>query len=143
MKIVVDASVCVKWFFPDSSAEQHSEQALQLLKQVANNQITLIQPSHWLAEVVAIITRIQPEIAELIIDYLTTMELDILQTSETLKIASRLSVQLSHHLFDTLYHALAIEMQAVFITADEKYFKKAQAFGHIQLLTHWTEAIVD
>jgi predicted nucleic acid-binding protein len=134
MKVVADASVCVKWFFPDSPKEQHSEQAMYLLKQVAGNQIVLCQPSHWLAEVVAVITRIQPDIAELAIDYLTAMELDILQTPETLKIASRLSFQLSHHLFDTLYHALAIETDGVFITADKKYFNKAQSFGHIQLL---------
>lgn len=137
MKVVADASVCVKWFFPDSPAEQHSEQAIQLLQQVAANQITLIQPSHWLAEVVAVIARIQPDIAELAIDYLTAMELEILQTPETLKTASRLSFQLSHHLFDTLYHALAIETDSVFITADEKYFNKAQGFGHIQLLANY------
>lgn len=137
MKIVADASVCVKWFFPDTPEEQHSEQAIHLLKQVSINQITLIQPSHWLAEVIAVIARIQPDIAEVAIDYLTAMELEILQTPETLKIASRLSTQLSHHLFDTLYHALAIETDSIFMTADEKYFNKAQKIGHIQLLANY------
>ena len=141
MKIVADASVCVKWFFPDSPEEQHSEQAIRLLKQVSINQITLIQPSHWLAEVIAVIARIQPDIAEVAIDYLTAMELQSLQTPETLKIASRLSVQLSHHLFDTLYHALAIETDSIFITADEKYFNKARKFGHIQLLADYDLSI--
>ena len=139
MKVVADASVCVKWFFPDLPAEQHSAQALQILKQVAGNEVTLIQPSHWLAEVIAVIARIKPEIAELAIDYLSAMELDILQTPETLKTASRLSLQLSHHLFDTLYHALAIEEGGVFITADEKYFNKAQSVGHIRLLADWVD----
>lgn len=137
MKVVVDASVCVKWFFPDSPAEHHSEQAMRLLKQMANNEITLIQPSHWLAEVVAVIARLRPDIAELTIDYLTALELDSLQTPELLKTASRLSSQLSHHLFDTLYHALAIEEDGVFIIADKKYFKKAQSLGHIRLLRDW------
>jgi len=39
------------------------------LKQVFTNQILLCQPSHWLAEVVAVITRIQADIAELTIDF--------------------------------------------------------------------------
>lgn len=101
----------------------------------------MVFPSHWLVEVIAVITRIQPEIAEVAIDYLTAMELEILQTPETLKIASRLSAQLSHHLFDTLYHALAIETDSIFITADEKYFNKAQAIGHIQLLADYDLSI--
>lgn len=60
-----------------------------------------------------------------------------MQTPEMLKLASRLSSQLSHHLFDTLYHALAIEINGIFITADEKYFNKACSFGHIQLLADY------
>lgn len=36
---------------------------------------------------------------------------------------------------DSLYHALAILQQAIFITNDKKHLAKAKDFGHIQLLS--------
>jgi len=83
----------------------------------------------------AVITRIRPEIAELAIDYLSAMEVKVQQDADILKTAARLSQQFSHHLFDTLYHALAIHLNAVFVTADEKYYRKAETVGYIQLLS--------
>lgn len=86
---------------------------------------------------VAVITRIRPEIAELAIDYLSAMEIKVQQDADIFKTAARLSRQFSHHLFDTLYHALAIHLNAVFVTADDKYYRKAEAMGCIQLLSNW------
>jgi len=137
MIVVVDASVSIKWFFQASAQEQDTEQAIAMLLQVQSGQLTLVQPAHWLPEVVAVITRIRPEIAELAIDYLSAMEVKVQQDSDILKTAARLSGQLSHHLFDTLYHALAIHLNAVFVTADEKYYRKAETMGCIQLLSDW------
>jgi predicted nucleic acid-binding protein len=52
--------------------------------------------------------------------------------------AIALATQLNHHLFDTLYHALALETpSAVFITADRRYFDKAQHLGRIVWLPDW------
>lgn len=51
--------------------------------------------------------------------------------------AARLSVQLKHHLFDTLYHAAALEHGATLITADEAYFAKAFRLGNIKLLVNY------
>ncbi|WP_292432988.1 hypothetical protein [Methylobacter sp.] len=39
------------------------------------------------------------------------------------------------YLFDTLYHALAIHLNTVFVTADELYYRKAETVGYIQLLS--------
>lgn len=43
---------------------------------------------------------------------------------------------LDHHLFDTLYHATALETGAVMLTADRRYHDKAAGLGHIRLLAH-------
>lgn len=137
MIVVVDASVSIKWFFQASAQEQDIDQAIQLLLQVQSGQVTLVQPTHWLPEVVAVITRIRPEIAEQAIDYLSAMEIKVQQDADILKTASRLSQQFSHHLFDTLYHALAIQLNAVFVTADELYYRKAETTGYMQLLCNW------
>ena len=137
MIVVADASVSVKWFFQASPEEQDTEQAVSLLRQVYSGEVTLVQPLHWLPEVIAVITRIRPDIAEQAIDYLTAMELKTRQDAEILKTAARLSKQYSHHLFDTLYHALAIELNAVFVTADDNYYRKVETQGHIQMLGDW------
>jgi len=39
-----------------------------------------------------------------------------------------------HHLFDTLYHAVALEEGATLVTADAAYFAKAKDLGGIELL---------
>ena len=137
MIVVVDTSVSIKWFFPVLAEEQDTNQAIAMLLQSQSGQVVLVQPAHWLPEVVAVITRIRPEIAEQAIDYLSAMEVKVQQDADILKIAARLSQQFSHHLFDTLYHALAIHLNAVFVTADEKYYRKAETMGCIQLLGDW------
>jgi predicted nucleic acid-binding protein len=108
-----------------------------LFRSVYSGEVTLVQPPHWLPEVIAVITRVRPEIAEQAIDYLTAMELKIQQDAEVLKTAARLSRQYSHHVFDALYHALAIHLSAVFVTVDDNYYRKVETQGHIQLLRDW------
>ncbi|NOS75276.1 MAG: type II toxin-antitoxin system VapC family toxin [Methyloglobulus sp.] len=137
MIVIADASVSIKWFFQASPEEQDTGQAVQLLRLVQFGEITLVQPPHWLPEVVAVITRVRPDIADQAIDYLTAMEIQIQQDSVMLKTAARLSRQYSHHLFDTLYHALAIHLDAMFVTADENYYRKVETQGKIQLLKYW------
>lgn len=137
MIVVADASVSIKWFFQASPEEQDTEQAVQLLRSVHSGEVTLVQPPHWLPEVIAVITRVRPEIAEQAVDYLTAMELKVQQDADMLKTASRLSRQYSHHVFDTLYHALAIHLNAVFVTTDNNYYRKVETQGNIQLLKSW------
>ena len=47
----------------------------------------------------------------------------------TLKRASRLAVELNHHLFDTLYHAVAFEHDGRLVTAEPCEEPIARAFG--------------
>lgn len=50
----------------------------------------------------------------------------------------RLSIELNHHLFDTLYHAVALHTpDATLITADEAYWRKAQTIGQIVRLVDY------
>jgi predicted nucleic acid-binding protein len=59
----------------------------------------------------------------------------VLVTSvSVLRRAADLSISLNHHLFDTLYHAVALEQDAALVTADEAYFAKARHLGSIELL---------
>jgi predicted nucleic acid-binding protein len=55
-----------------------------------------------------------------------------------LKRAAGLSISLNHHLFDTLYHAVALEEGATLVTADETYFAKAGYLGGMMLLAKFS-----
>jgi predicted nucleic acid-binding protein len=53
--------------------------------------------------------------------------------------AIALACQLDHHLFDTLYHAVALTIPgAVLVTADRRYFAKAQHLGQITWLADFS-----
>ena len=60
--------------------------------------------------------------------------LGLLGSVPVLKRAADLSISLNHHLFDTLYHAVALEEGATLVTADAVYFGKAKDLGGIQRL---------
>jgi predicted nucleic acid-binding protein len=40
-------------------------------------------------------------------------------------------------LFDSIYHAMAIERGGIFVTADQRHVAKANQFGSVTLLTDW------
>ena len=44
-------------------------------------------------------------------------------------------------MYDSVYHAMAIEGRGNFITADKKHYVKAQSFGSIYLLEDWKEPL--
>lgn len=56
---------------------------------------------------------------------------------ETYQRANKLAIKLNHHLFDTLYHAVALEQEALLITADRKYYNKAKNQSHIMRLSDY------
>jgi predicted nucleic acid-binding protein len=52
--------------------------------------------------------------------------------------ATALAIETDHHLFDTLYHAVALEHDdAVLVTADDRYRRKAERYGMIVALADW------
>ena len=56
----------------------------------------------------------------------------VIHNVRLLKRAADLAITLNHHLFDTLYHAVALEEGATLVTADDIYFAKAASLGAIQ-----------
>jgi len=97
-----------------------------------------IQPPHWKAEVLAVMARKEPERIEGAQKLLFSIPCRDCDSASLYERAAQLSVQLKHHLFDTLYHAAALEHEATLITADEIYFAKARRLGNIKLLSNST-----
>ncbi len=108
-RVVVDASVAIKWLVPFREDEADVDKALALFKQIARFDMTMIQPPHFIAEVMAVITRLEPDYVGDIFVAVNDLEMDLSEQPETYQTAIRLSVELNHHLFDTLYHAVALQ----------------------------------
>ncbi|MFA6094977.1 MAG: type II toxin-antitoxin system VapC family toxin [Candidatus Paceibacterota bacterium] len=137
-RYVIDANVAIKWFLPLRPEEDHVSQALQLFKLVQEGGIKCYQPPHFIAEVIAVLTRLRPKQAADSLTDLLNIRFHRVETTEIYAKACSLSIEFNHHLFDTLYHAVAIETSgATFITADETYYRKAQRLGHIVLLQNY------
>jgi len=134
---VIDASVIVKWFFPDPVRESGSNHPLAVLKAVREGRVEPLEPPHWLAEVAAVIARLEPGIAEEAVDLLDAMEFRVSGDAVIYKRAAMLAAELNHHLFDTLYHAVALEHDATLISADRRYFNKARHLDRIAYLPDW------
>ncbi|WP_411725279.1 type II toxin-antitoxin system VapC family toxin [Methyloglobulus sp.] len=137
--IVIDANVAIKWLLPHRPEEADVSNALLLFGQIETQQVLMLQPPHFFAEVMAVVARLEPDYADRVFLALRKMEIGIIDRSEVYRSAIRLSINLKHHLFDTLYHAVAIETSgATLITADETYYRKAQGLGHILLLQNYS-----
>lgn len=139
--VVVDASVAVKWFLPPTEAEQGHDRAVALLEGLISGQIALREPPHWLAEVAAVLSRLAPATARQNIEDLYVMRIPVMETAEIYVTASKLAVSLDQHLFDTLYHAVALASpDCTLVTADERYYDKARKEGSIALLREFDPA---
>lgn len=134
MRLVVDASVAVKWVFPDPNVEPEADRAVAILRGIQTGHIEVVQPAHWLLETTAVVARLRPAVIEQAIGLLDALELPVYDDVDVLRRAARLAVDLNHHLFDTLYHAVALERDAVLVTADERYAVMAESEGHLRRL---------
>ncbi|MDD2724535.1 MAG: type II toxin-antitoxin system VapC family toxin [Methylovulum sp.] len=133
--VVVDASVAVKWLLPQQPEEADVDKALQLLQAVSRQDVRLLQPPHFLAELMGVVVRLAPDHAARLFTAVQHLEISVVDSAAVYQTAMRLSRELKHHLFDTLYHAAALETSdVVLITADAAYYRKAVDIGKIVLL---------
>ena len=135
MRLVVDASVIVKWLLADSAREPDTERAIALMRRIVAGEAELLMPPHWLAEVAAVLVRHAPESAAASVERLVAMEWPVENGSEVFRVACDLSRSTGQHVFDTLYHAVALTTpDAVLVTADDRYRRAAKAHGRIRPL---------
>lgn len=138
MILVADASVIVKWLIQDPEKEADTARAERLMESVASGEQRVLQPCHWIAEVAAVLARTSAETAVDDVAMLCALELPIAEEMSILPRACELSVELNQHVFDTYYHAVALEIpEAILVTADERYLRAARAKGRIIPLRDW------
>jgi predicted nucleic acid-binding protein len=131
---VVDASVALKWFLSEAPGEQNVQQALKLIEGIQSGEHHILQPPHWIAEVLGVLVRQAPDSVEGALARMRGLEPETIVDDAAHLSAARLATRLGQHMFDALYHAVALEHGATLVTADERYFRAAVGEGSIQLL---------
>ena len=135
MIVVADASVALKWFFRTRADEADVGAALKLLAGVADGSVVLLEPPHFIAEVAAVLAREAPLTATSDLRDLLALNIRIEVEPSVYERAVVLATRHKHHLFDTLYHALALATPgATLVTADEAYRRRAHGEGAIMRL---------
>ena len=138
MIAVVDASVVIKWLLQDPEREADTDKATQLMQRVTNGEQEVLQPTHWILEVGAVLARESPATAAEDVGMLTALELPTTNDPQVLRQGVELAMDLKQHLFDTYYHGVALETaDCVLVTADERYLRVARPKGHIVSLAEW------
>ena len=138
MIAVIDASVIVKWLLQDPQRGAGTDKATQLMERVANGEQPILQPTHWIVEVGAVLARESSGTAVDDIGMLTALELPTTDDPEVLRRGLELAMELKQHLFDTYYHGVALgTSECTLITADERYLRAARTKGKIVHLMAW------
>jgi len=131
---VVDTSVTVKLFL----VEEQSEEAKQIYRQATRQEIMLLAPELTCYELISVLTQADMPLSE-VKEHLLLFEKLVKDEAVTIvpysfKILNKASEMASLDTggqgyissFDATFHALALLMDAVFITADEKHYQKTK-----------------
>ena len=138
MIAVIDASVIVKWLLQDPQREAGTDKATRLMERVTNGEQPILQPTHWIVEVGAVLARESSGTAVDDVGMLTALELPTTDDPEVLRRGLELAMELKQHLFDTYYHGVALgTSECTLITADERYLRAARTKGKIVHLMEW------
>jgi len=138
MIVVLDASVILKWLLEDPLREPDTDKASALMESIVAGELEILQPAHWLAEVAAVAARVTPATAVRDVELLAALEFPTTDDPNVIARATTLAIATGHHLFDTLYHAVALEREdAMLVTADGRYHAKAGQYGKILPLSAW------
>jgi len=135
-RIVVDSTICVNWFAP-ARGKRESAASLELLDYIHKKKVYVSQPSLWRAHAASMLLRKRRIDMRRVVAGLLEVEAREQNGPEVLRLATEIAVTLHADIFDTLYHAVAIDRGIELITANTDYVERAGHLGHIQLLSNW------
>ena len=134
-RVVVDSSVLVKGFF----TEQESELTDELFVMSKSRKTTILAPTLIIYEFLNVLTRKIHDkgVISKILLKLKKLNISILPLEKTavLKAIELCGIDPKISFYDAAYHAMAKDMNAIFLTADEKYYNSAKKRGNIKLLS--------
>ena len=137
MIVTPDASVLLKWVLP-ADDEQDTDAALALRDEAGAGILDLVVPQLWIYEVGNTLARRFPGDADALLASLTDFGLaEARLDSNWRRRAVSLAVTYEVAFYDAAYHAVALGLGGVFVTADERYVRRASGAGSIYSLRLW------
>ena len=137
MIVTPDASVLLKWVLPGDD-EQDREAALSLRDEAVVAAIQLVVPQLWIYEVGNTLARRFPDEADELLSSLADFGLTEARLDSRWRTrAVSLSVTYGVAFYDAAYHAVALALGGLFVTADERYVSRASRAGGVSSLRRW------
>jgi predicted nucleic acid-binding protein len=137
MLLVLDTSVIGKWF----KEETHSEIALKIREEFYQGKHEIVIPDlvlYELSNALRYDKEFNQELINAAIDSLIDMELDIvLPTEEIIKKAISLALEYDITVYDAIFLSLSQMIDAIFITADEKFYQKVKKLKYTKFLKNF------
>ena len=139
---VFDANVPLEYIFDRG----HKEKVIKLFRKAANEEIILIAPSILWDEIANVLHSSVENLKDIQthMDYMEELvESQIITVMIPKKSTYMKAIEICRdgneksgfpEFSDSIYHSLAIENEAVFITNDRKHYLKTKQFGKIELL---------
>ena len=145
--LIIDASIGAKLFIQ----EDDSQQAIDLFEASVRHSLSLVVPELFKYEITSIAHRLHVPLEPVLrffddqVDKLLSYQKPSmsawLKAEEIAKKGHKKSGYPS--MYDSIYHALAIEHDGTFITADKRHYDKTVKYGHILLLEEWARVLTD
>lgn len=144
-KVVLDACVFTKLFV----IEPDREQAVQLLKTLGQQHYSIIVPSLFTYEVMAVTTYAKLDVQKILMVlqtyrqnnmHLIEPDLEMLQTATAMTDQGHPKSGYPSF-YDAIYHAMALCLACPFITADKRHYEKTKQLGRIVLLQDWEQVL--
>ena len=140
--LILDASVAAKWVLPHDD-EPLTEQALVLLKRYSDDELRLLVPDLFWAEFGNILWkavrqgRITAESATAALDGMRARRFPTVSSLSLITGACKIARSFGRSVYDGIYVALAIEMDAELVTADERLASAVAAWLPVKWLGAW------
>jgi predicted nucleic acid-binding protein len=134
-RLVVDTSVIIKWYRQD---EVDAEAALAVRSAYLTGDVQLVGPDLALTEfanVMRYMKDLSTEQVQQAVDSLFAMRLTWLTpTGAVLKRAVAIAREYETPVYDALFAAVAEELSALYVTADERFVKRVPELGYVRSL---------
>ena len=137
--IVIDASVCIKWF--SGLKEENVDQAIKLRSDFFYKRIYIIAPDLLMYEVTNALSYNPKFTRGHVVDAsnsLNSMQIKIIKPiPQIMEIAVNIRYKKNISMYDSVYMALSRFINAQFITADKKLYEKVKDLGNTIFLADY------
>jgi len=138
--LVPDTSVLLKWVL-ESDDESDRDQALKIREAWLSGACAIVLPPLWFFEVGNILGLKQPKLAIPLMRILLGYGFEEAPPERIYEKTFELMKTFRVSFYDAAYHAVAINLSGLMITADDAYYRKSSQAGHVSGLRDWSSRV--